>query len=101
MRSLSYHANILDASAGDALAFHNAMKFTTLDRDNDLNDYNCARKFLGAFWYNKCYHTNPNGVYKWGADATVFGVGVSWKAWKGYNYSLKTYIMMIRPVNSV
>lgn len=86
-------------SVGDALTYHNQMKFTTLDRDNDLlNDWNCARKFLGAFWYKECHTTNPNGVYRWGADGTIFAVGVTWMTWKGQNYSLKSYIMMIRPV---
>uniref|UniRef100_A0A674N913 Microfibril-associated glycoprotein 4-like n=1 Tax=Takifugu rubripes TaxID=31033 RepID=A0A674N913_TAKRU len=88
-----------DGGAGDALVNHNQMKFTTLDRDNDLLDKeNCARKYLGAFWYNKCHTANPNGVYRWGADGTLFAVGVSWQPWKGHDYSLKSFIMMIRPV---
>lgn len=85
-------------SVGDALSSHNKMKFTTWDRDNDLYGKNCAKEFLGAFWYNKCHETNPNGVYRWGADGTLFAVGVSWHPWKGHDYSLKKYIMMIRPV---
>ncbi|XP_056875451.1 microfibril-associated glycoprotein 4-like isoform X1 [Takifugu flavidus] len=88
-----------DGGAGDAMTYHNQMKFTTLDRDNDLLDKeNCARKYLGAFWYNKCHTANPNGVYRWGADGTLFAVGVSWYPWKGHDYSLKSFIMMIRPV---
>lgn len=73
------------------------MKFSTWDRDNDNYEMNCAKEFLGAFWYNRCHHTNPNGVYRWGADATIKDVGVNWANWKE-DYSLKTYIMMIRPV---
>lgn len=81
------------------MTYHNQMKFTTLDRDNDLLDKeNCARKYLGAFWYNKSHTANPNGVYRWGADGTLFAVGVSWQPWKGQDYSLKSFIMMIRPV---
>uniref|UniRef100_H3CF03 Microfibril associated protein 4 n=1 Tax=Tetraodon nigroviridis TaxID=99883 RepID=H3CF03_TETNG len=87
-----------DGGAGDALSHHNQMKFTTLDRDNDLYENNCAKEFLGAFWYNSCHHTNPNGVYRWGVDGTLYAVGVIWHPWKGHAYSLKKYIMMIRPV---
>lgn len=76
------------------------MKFTTLDRDNDLlENANCAKKFLGAFWYKHCHATNPNGVYRWGADNTLYAVGVSWMPWRGHDYSVKKYIMMIRPVD--
>ncbi|XP_031168076.1 microfibril-associated glycoprotein 4-like isoform X2 [Sander lucioperca] len=87
-----------DGGAGDSLNFHNGQKFTTFDKDQDSYSGNCARLFLGAFWYNSCHHTNPNGVYRRGADSTINGVGVEWHQWKGRNYSLKTISMKIRPV---
>ncbi|XP_053197643.1 microfibril-associated glycoprotein 4-like [Scomber japonicus] len=88
-----------DGGAGDGLLFHNGQKFSTFDKDQDSNSsVNCARKFLGAFWYNACLSTNPNGVYRWGADATIHALGVEWYHWKGDNYSLKTISMKIRPV---
>lgn len=34
----------------------------------------------------------------WGADGTLFAVGVSWSSWKGHDYSLKSISMKIRPV---
>lgn len=74
------------------------MKFTTLDKDQDTWSGNCARKFLGAFWYSNCHSTNPNGVYRWGSDGTLYAVGVSWYGWKGHDYSLKAISMKIRPV---
>lgn len=65
------------------MSYHNKMKFTTLDRDNDLLEtVKCARKFLGAFWYNSCHATNPNEVYRWGTDSTLYAVGVSWLPWR-------------------
>uniref|UniRef100_A0A3B3VIV5 Fibrinogen C-terminal domain-containing protein n=1 Tax=Poecilia latipinna TaxID=48699 RepID=A0A3B3VIV5_9TELE len=83
--------------AGDSLASHNREKFTTFDKDQDKWSGNCAKTYLGAFWYNTCHHTNPNGVYRWGADKTLFAVGVEWYNWKGYDYSLKSFSMKIRP----
>uniref|UniRef100_A0A8C9XAK3 Microfibril associated protein 4 n=1 Tax=Sander lucioperca TaxID=283035 RepID=A0A8C9XAK3_SANLU len=88
-----------DGGAGDALSYHNGELFTTFDKDQDSSDTtNCARLYLGAFWYYSCHHTNPNGVYRRGADSTVYGVGVEWYQWKGDEYSLKSISMKIRPV---
>uniref|UniRef100_A0A8C9YIG5 Microfibril associated protein 4 n=1 Tax=Sander lucioperca TaxID=283035 RepID=A0A8C9YIG5_SANLU len=87
-----------DGGAGDALSFHNGQKFSTFDKDQDSWPTNCARSFLGAFWYNNCHYANPNGVYRWAADGTIYGVGVSWRQWKGDDYSLKSISMKIRPV---
>ncbi|KAL3968190.1 serine protease 57 [Sarotherodon galilaeus] len=87
-----------DGGAGDALNSHNRQKFTTFDRDQDSSSVNCAKTYLGAFWYSSCHHANPNGVYRWGADGTIYAVGVAWHQWKGHDYSLKTISMKIRPL---
>ncbi|XP_078135983.1 microfibril-associated glycoprotein 4-like [Sander vitreus] len=88
-----------DGGAGDALKGYSGMKFSTFDKDQDSDDTrNCARSHLGAFWYNRCYNANPNGVYRWGADKTVSRVGIEWYGFKGYDYSLKAISMKIRPV---
>ncbi|XP_047465663.1 microfibril-associated glycoprotein 4-like [Mugil cephalus] len=91
-------SGFIDGGAGDALTYHDGQKFSTFDKDQDSWPGNCARSFLGAFWYNTCFNANPNGIYRWGADKTLFAVGVEWSQWKGYDYSLKSISMMIRPV---
>ncbi|XP_053179083.1 microfibril-associated glycoprotein 4-like [Scomber japonicus] len=87
-----------DGGAGDSLTYHSGQKFSTFDKDQDSTSANCARSHLGAFWYKGCHYANLNGVYRWGADSTIYAVGVDWQHWKGYNYSLKTVSMKIRPV---
>ncbi|XP_073346340.1 microfibril-associated glycoprotein 4-like [Pagrus major] len=91
-------SGFINGGAGDALSYNNGQKFSTFDKDQDPWSANCARSFLGAFWYKSCHYTNPNGVYRWGADKTLHAVGVEWYQWKGYDYSLKSISMKIRPV---
>ncbi|XP_026102984.1 microfibril-associated glycoprotein 4-like [Carassius auratus] len=89
-----------NGGAGDSLAYHNDQKFTTLDKDQDFNDKNCARVYLGAFWYNACHHANPNGVYLWGEDPTFFGIGNVWYSWKNnFAVGMKSITMKIRRVS--
>jgi len=35
--------------------YHNGMKFTTFDQDNDLFTENCTAGRDGGWWYNSCY----------------------------------------------
>ncbi|XP_067296613.1 microfibril-associated glycoprotein 4-like [Pseudorasbora parva] len=89
-----------DGAAGDSLTYHNGMKFTTFDKDQDaLGTVNCAKYLLGAFWYNRCHYTNPNGVYLWGDVSTHMGIGDSWSLWKnGLAVGMKSIIMKIKRV---
>ncbi|XP_019640746.1 PREDICTED: ficolin-2-like [Branchiostoma belcheri] len=80
----------------DAVNPHHGMYFTTRDRDNDIHPtYNCAEEFKGA-WYSSCHRANLNGLYL-GADQQSQADGVNWKPWRGYDTSLKTAEMKIRP----
>ena len=88
--------------AGDAFTtigygYANGMKFTTQDRDNDLNpNYNCADVYQGAWWHNICHYANLNGIYIGGQHTNTFANGVNWRQWRGYGYSLKFTEMKVK-----
>uniref|UniRef100_A0A3B1J304 Microfibril-associated glycoprotein 4-like n=1 Tax=Astyanax mexicanus TaxID=7994 RepID=A0A3B1J304_ASTMX len=86
----------INGGAGNSLAIHNGQKFSTFDKDDAGT--NCAKTYLGGFWYANCHHTNPNGIYLWGLDKTYYGIGNCWYHWKGIEYGLKFISMKIRPV---
>ncbi|XP_028413271.1 ficolin-2-like [Dendronephthya gigantea] len=91
-----YRLNIGNYSgdAGDSLAYHNQMQFTTKDSDNDARSYeNCATRFKGAWWHHSCYYSNLNGLYL-GAGQTS-NSGIRWKSW--HSYPRKKTEMKIRP----
>lgn len=84
-------------TAGDAMNYHNNMKFSTPDQDNDIwhmtND-SCAIEWKSAWWFNGCIHTNPNGLF---ADSEK--LDPAYVTWFPYNNSwitMKTIQLMIR-----
>lgn len=82
---------------GDALTYHDGQKFSTYDQDNDVYSSNCASRFKGAWWYRDCHKVNLNGRYLPGTH-TTYANGINWKEWKGHYYSMKTTVMMIKPL---
>ncbi|XP_067296612.1 microfibril-associated glycoprotein 4-like [Pseudorasbora parva] len=88
-----------NGAAGDSLSGHNGMKFSTFDKDQDTWGGNCAKQFLGAFWYAACHSSNPNGVYLWGEDPTHNAIGDSWFTWKNtHAVGMKSIRMKIKRV---
>ena len=80
-------------TAGDSLANHNNMAFTTKDRDNDrYSSYNCAVLNTGAWWYNSCWGSNLNGKYLGDKNDQR---GATWGGFKG-SHSLKSTEMKLR-----
>ena len=78
-------------TAGDSLDYHNGMKFTTKDQDNDDDSRNCAVVRHGAWWYNYCSFSSLNGDYH-----TSGTTGVWWDHWK--RESLKFSEMKFRSI---
>ncbi|XP_052085085.1 microfibril-associated glycoprotein 4-like [Mytilus californianus] len=82
-------------TAGDSLAYHNGMMFSTKDKDNDKLPFSCAKTCKGAWWSKACNQADLNGEYL-GRQHTYDLRGIKWRAWKGDYYSLKSTKMMIK-----
>ncbi|XP_062576948.1 ryncolin-2-like, partial [Saccostrea cucullata] len=87
-----------NGTAGDSLIdFHNGMKFSTKDQDNDWSSGDCATKYHGAWWHKDCYQSNLNGQY-----TTSALIGYNYPVWVTFNdtfEALKRTVMMIRQKN--
>ena len=83
-------------TAGDSLAYHNNMAFSTKDRDNDRwSGTNCAVRFTGAWWYDDCSYSNLIGKYLGNVKGNW--KGVDWWYFKRHRLSLKFTEMKLRP----
>nr|XP_058948134.1 techylectin-5B-like [Pocillopora verrucosa] len=82
-------------TAGDSLTQHHDYPFSTKDRDHD--NYSCAEGHQGGWWYDACYYSNLNGVYRHEKDSAAYGV--NWNSLKGTPFPLKRAEMKIRPVD--
>ncbi|XP_078314175.1 microfibril-associated glycoprotein 4-like [Crassostrea virginica] len=82
---------------GDSLTFHNGMKFSAPDQDNDEGGGSCSQHNHGAWWYKNCHNSNLNGKYM--GTARNDHKSNSWLKWKNTFESLKRTRMMIRPAN--
>ncbi|XP_060073894.1 microfibril-associated glycoprotein 4-like [Ylistrum balloti] len=93
-------------TAGDSLNYHNDMKFTTEDRDNDKWFLNCAAKDGAGWWYKNCGYSSLNGLYIRDGNKTISpdGIikGIIWFHWKWlYNYSLRKTEIKVKPTLAV
>ncbi|CAG2228796.1 Ficolin-1-A,Ryncolin-1,Fibrinogen C domain-containing protein 1,Tenascin-N,Angiopoietin-related protein 7,Ficolin-3,Fibrinogen C domain-containing protein 1-B,Fibrinogen-like protein 1,Ficolin-1,Angiopoietin-4,Tenascin-R,Ryncolin-2,Techylectin-5B,Fibrinogen C domain-containing protein 1-A,Microfibril-associated glycoprotein 4,Fibrinogen-like protein A,Ryncolin-3,Tenascin-X,Ficolin-2,Tenascin,Ryncolin-4,Techylectin-like protein [Mytilus edulis] len=83
--------------AGDGLALHHEVKFSTRDQDNDVQRKDCAGSNKGAWWYENCSHSSLNGQYIKGTDGVAGkNLGINWEKFKGDYYSMKTASMKLR-----
>ncbi|XP_053687272.1 microfibril-associated glycoprotein 4-like [Sabethes cyaneus] len=82
-------------SGGDSFGYHQGMRFSTPDRDNDVHKYDCAKLHHGGWWYKKCYLSNLNGKYNSGQ---LDYESMCWSSFTGGNIGLKSSKIMIREV---
>ncbi|XP_059154488.1 angiopoietin-2-like isoform X1 [Physella acuta] len=62
-----------DGNVEDSFKYHNGMKFTTIDSDNDeWSDGNCAVDRRGGWWYEGCHDVNVNG--EWASRVVIKGI---------------------------
>ncbi|XP_076107162.1 uncharacterized protein LOC143075583 [Mytilus galloprovincialis] len=79
-------------NAGDSLAYHNNIRFSTKDNDNDtIGRQNCAAAYTGGWWFGSCIISHLNGLFK-GKGAQ----GISWYRWRNLHDTIQTSKMMIR-----
>jgi len=46
------------------MTYHNGMKFSTKDRDQDgRSSGNCAKRYTGGWWYKHCFHAHLTGLH--------------------------------------
>uniref|UniRef100_A0A1I8IHN1 Fibrinogen C-terminal domain-containing protein n=1 Tax=Macrostomum lignano TaxID=282301 RepID=A0A1I8IHN1_9PLAT len=75
----------------------NGFPFTTIDKDNDNAEGNCALAFKGAWWFNSCFGAHLNGQYHNYPEAlsTAYAMGIHWMMPFEAYYSLKEAEMLV------
>ncbi|XP_076084686.1 fibrinogen C domain-containing protein 1-A-like isoform X2 [Mytilus galloprovincialis] len=71
--------------AGDKMSYHNGMKFSTTDQDNDQSSGGKCADTYGPWWHKDCCHSGLNKSFK---------SSLYWGSFK--SSSAKTSVMMIR-----
>ncbi|XP_017095368.2 ficolin-1-like [Drosophila bipectinata] len=84
-------------TAGNYIAKNKNMKFSTIDRDNDMVNHNCA-KSLNGWWYNDCYENALNGPYDEDGKSPRDG-GIMWLWKRDFSRSVTFAEMMIKSKN--
>ncbi len=92
----------VSSTAGDSLSYHNQMKFSTPDQDNDSSfTVNCAVRFSSGWWFGSCRDSLLNGIYyeMGNHPDPPFGIhdGIIWESWVGEEQGLVYVEMAVRP----
>ncbi|NXI61719.1 FIBG protein, partial [Anseranas semipalmata] len=95
-----------DDPSDKSYTFHNGMRFSTYDNDNDNFEGNCAEQDGSGWWMNRCHAGHLNGKYyidgvytPKDADPAGYDNGIIWATWRDRWYSMKKTAMKIIPFN--
>ncbi|NXR18886.1 FIBG protein, partial [Cinclus mexicanus] len=98
--------NFGDDPSDKSYTYHNGMRFSTHDNDNDNYEGNCAEQDGSGWWMNRCHAGHLNGKYYIGgvytsedAGPSGFDNGIIWATWRDRWYSMKKSAMKIIPFN--
>ncbi|XP_069686680.1 angiopoietin-2 [Periplaneta americana] len=93
-----------EGNAGDSLNDpwygSNNSPFSTYNRDNDRSSLNCASMLKGGWWWKSCGR-GLNGLYLNDPQDLTARQGIVWFRWRGWDYTLKKAVMMIKPKGSI
>ncbi|XP_052706779.1 uncharacterized protein LOC128182222 [Crassostrea angulata] len=85
-------------TAGDSLAYHNGMKFSTRDQDNDTwKKQACSVERQGGWWFKSCIDAHVNEPYL--KSAKITAISMHWYKFGNEVRALKRASMMIRPTS--
>ncbi|KAL4221005.1 Angiopoietin-like 1 [Mactra antiquata] len=94
---MNVNAHGYQGSFKELLSFHDNMKFSTYDRDNDEYSSNCCKDHAdgGGWWYKNCYRLGMvNGVY---GKKEKGGIGY----WDTKHQHLKNVTIKVKKMNGV
>ncbi|PNF38757.1 hypothetical protein B7P43_G14267 [Cryptotermes secundus] len=93
-----------EGNAGDSLNDpwygSNNSPFSTYNRDNDRSSLNCASMLKGGWWWKSCGR-GLNGLYLNDPQDLTARQGIVWFRWRGWDYTLKRAVMMIKPKGTI
>lgn len=80
--------------------FHNNTMFSTYDQANDLSTLEPCIPLhgYGGFWYADCAMIGPTNPYS--PNDCNCKDSIKWVAWHGGRYSLKKFVITIRPIET-
>ncbi|KAJ0050883.1 hypothetical protein NL108_009324 [Boleophthalmus pectinirostris] len=91
------HVGEYSGNAGDAFG-PSVLKFSTFDHPTLTSDEDaqCIGHNRAGWWFSRCGAGNLNGHYYSGPYQAQTDDGVVWYTWRGWWYSIKSVVMMVR-----